>query len=76
MANLPKPSEISMKNFSQGKSEYILFYLKSLVSSLENIIQSKNSDEKMTERYVIDIRCVEGVLKIKYSNGEEKQITL
>ena len=76
MINLPKPSAILMKNYSEGKSEYLFSYLKTLVSAVENAIPAKLSDDKNSERNVADIKCVNGIIYVIFSNGEEKQIEL
>ena len=76
MINLPKPSEISMKNFSGSKSDYILSYLKTLVSALEKVITSGKDLENGAKRCVVDIRKNGSTVKVKYSDGEEKVITL
>ena len=76
MVNLPKPSEISMKNFGAGKSEYLLSFLKTLVASLEKVIPSDKAFEISPKRCVTDIRIYNSTVKIKYSDGEEKVITL
>ncbi|MBQ9531147.1 MAG: hypothetical protein IJR70_03635 [Eubacterium sp.] len=76
MINLPKPSELTMKNFSKGQSEYILSYLKTLVSALEKMLPSKKSDEKNKGRYVEDIRLKNSVLKVRFSDGEVKELDI
>ncbi len=76
MINLPKPSAISMKNSSNGKADYLFSYLKTLVGAIESAFPSKIGDEEKAQRYVTDIRLNDGTLKVTYSNGEEKQISI
>ena len=76
MINLPKPSELLMKSSSKGQNAYILSYLKTLVSSLEKAIPSSNGDEKESARYVKDIRPVNGNLKVLFSDGESKELSI
>lgn len=76
MINLPKPSVNRIKGTPDEKINYIVSYLTTLVSSIEQLISGTKGKQKDTAISVKDISVVNRKLLVIYSDGSEKKIDL